>query len=147
MFQKLLYIVFTFSLATTYAQQDEMDFFLSCKVLSKYKLAHESEPCGKELISNNLQANGVNVVIRRYETSQVATYLINGLKFHIADYSDTTRVVTALDGEKAGYQGVSVGGIKTAESTKVDWQKNYFIHNYASGRIFSYPDKQIIEHY
>lgn len=82
-----------------------------------------------------------------FETYAVSIWTIDGYSFHIADYYDGTRVVTCLDGELVGLQGIAVNGIKTAESRNVTWYNNYFVHRYPTGKINSYSNKQIIELY
>ena len=65
--------------------------------------------------------------------------------FHIADYADGIRVVTCLDGNEKGLQGIGFNGVIQGESRDVKWKKGYFIHNYVGGRVISYPNKQIAE--
>ncbi len=80
-----------------------------------------------------------------FETYAAGVVVLGGYLWHVADYYDGTRVVTALDGGMRGYQGVSVYGIQTAESVNVEWHKDYFVHRYPTGKIYSYPNRQIIE--
>jgi hypothetical protein len=70
-----------------------------------------------------------------------------GYNFHTADYYDGTRVVTCLDGDLKGYQGVSVNGVLQTEGFGAEWHNGYFIHYYERGKITSYPKKQTIELY
>lgn len=128
------------------AQSEAIDFFLAVQPANS--IASE-DPVGLDLANEAMYTMDTTprTVIRKFETSAVSICTINGVKYHIADYSDTTRVVTALDGDLRGYQGVSVGGVKTAESIKVNWFNDHFTHTYVSGKITSYDNRQVIEHY
>lgn len=81
----------------------------------------------------------------KFESTSVKVMLIKGTLIHVADYNDKTRVATCLDGEDIGLQAIAINGMKTHESTKVKWRKNYFTHKYPHGKVTSYPTKQTIE--
>lgn len=83
----------------------------------------------------------------KYETTNVSIVILGGYKFHVADYLDGSRVVTALDGKMKGYQAVGMNGIQQGYSENVEWRGTSFIHYYPYGRIISYPDRQIVELY
>lgn len=83
----------------------------------------------------------------RIETFYVKEVALGGYHFHVADYPDGTRIVTALDGASRGLQGIAFRGILQTESRNVQWQRNSFTHFYPGGRVVSYPNRQITEIY
>jgi hypothetical protein len=80
-----------------------------------------------------------------FETYAVSLVMINGYTFHVADYTDGTRIVTALDGETRGLQAIGFNGIINGYSTIVEWHSNHFVHRYTDGKITSYSNKQVVE--
>lgn len=82
-----------------------------------------------------------------YETYNVRIQTANGYNFHVADYSDGTRVVTCLDGEMRGLQGVAINGVVTSESYNVTWYSNYFTHRHTGGTVTSWVNRQVIQLY
>lgn len=54
---------------------------------------------------------------KSFTTHNVYINNINGYRYHVADHNDGCRIVTALDGPMAGYQGMAFNGIQIAEST------------------------------
>jgi hypothetical protein len=80
-----------------------------------------------------------------YETYNVSVINYGGYNFHVAIYPDSTRVITCLDGEMRGYQGVAINGAQIAESFDVQWYNDHFVHRYPNGKIYSYSNKQIAE--
>lgn len=101
--------------------------------------------------------NGVNAALiqskskkasNKMETHSVMVNNIDGYIFHVADYYGVwgnSRVVTCLNGDMRGLQGIADNGILMVESTDVKWHKNYFEHNYPAAKTYSYPNKQIFE--
>lgn len=94
-----------------------------------------------KLLSYNCKASKY----QKFESHNVQQVLYYDGSYHIADYVDGTRVVTCLDGDHKGLQGISFNGVIKAESRDVKWKKGYFIHTYPGGTITSYPNKQISE--
>lgn len=84
---------------------------------------------------------------KEFETYAVSILYNNGCKVHVADYYDGTKVLTFLDGELKGLQGVGVNGVQTAESNAVEWHSKYFVHYYTNGKIYTYSNKQVLELY
>ena len=80
-----------------------------------------------------------------HETNMVSIQVLDGFYFHVADYYDGTRVVTCLDGGLRGYQGIAFNGKQIAECNNVKWFKKHFEHQYPNGKIYSYPNKQVIK--
>lgn len=84
----------------------------------------------------------------QYETYAVSINVVSGYRFHIADYYGTygsSRVITALDGELRGRQEIADNGIVMAASTQVRWHKDYFVHTYPRGKVYTYLNKQVLE--
>lgn len=96
--------------------------------------------------SNKKVAKKVNG-IKIYATS-VSITVISGYSFHVADYYGpygNSRIVTCLDGDMRGQQGIADNGVLQIESTNVKWYNDYFIHYYPAGQVTSYPNKQTCE--
>lgn len=96
---------------------------------------------------NDLLYDEMGIKLTQMEAKSVSVVVIQGTLIHIADYKDKTRIATCLDGESMGLQAIAVAGIKTHESIKVRWHKDYFTHKYAHAKVISYPTKQTIEFY
>jgi hypothetical protein len=79
---------------------------------------------------------------QKFDASYVRIETNNGYKFHVADYSGGNRIVTCLNGEMMGYQGIAYNGVQFAESTIVEWHSKHFVHYYTDGEVISYPAKQ-----
>lgn len=82
--------------------------------------------------------------------ASMTTYIVQqvyygGYNFHIADYPDGTRVVTCLDGDMKGVQGIAENGMQMGGSSNVQWHKGYFVHFYPAGTITSYPNMQVAD--
>ena len=110
---------------------------------------HLNELCeGRSVFDRSFDLAKKNPMLR-VEAYSVAVNVLYGYTFHVADYYDGTRVVTCLDGDMKGYQGIGVNGIKQAESTNVEWHKKYFVHYYVEDdmdfKIISYPTSQVAE--
>lgn len=83
----------------------------------------------------------------KFEAYSVAINTLNGFIFHVADYYDGTRVVTALDGNLRGYQVIAVNGVMVASSTGVEWNSDNFVHYYQNGKVISHFNRQTLELY
>jgi hypothetical protein len=87
-----------------------------------------------ELVKKSIYFNAASVNIQK----------MNGYHFHVADYTDGTRIVTSLDGEIKGMQVVGYNGKLVVSSSNVEWQNNNFTHYYPAGKVISYPNQQIL---
>lgn len=128
-----------FELREFFARQnifEEMDNFVE-----------EDETLGSMLDIEAFNQNNPAESQLRFETNCVQIVIREDLTLHIADYSDGTRIVTALDGPLEGLQVIGFNGKPMAESRNVQWHKGYFIHFYPGGKVTSYPNKQISELY
>lgn len=84
---------------------------------------------------------------KKVETYAVFITVVEGYTFHVADYYGPlghSRVVSCLDGDMKGEQIIVDNDVLTGSSSNVKWHKKYFSHKYANGKIYSYPNKQII---
>lgn len=148
----VLLCLITFNL---FAQEQEFNQILSIKnvhVLGMTDICsylsveeHESSICSFSLKSLAFSNSQLEKRAVYYETQNVSIQNKGGYNFHIADYYDGSRVVTCLDGELRGLQGIAINGVKVVESTNVEWYKNYFVHRYPNGSIHSYPNKQVAQ--
>lgn len=102
---------------------------------------------GDQNTRSRVAANAKSV---KFHANTVSITFVGGFAFHVADYFGTygnSRIVTCLDGDMIGHQGISDNGIRRIESTNVEWYNNYFIHYYPSGKVISYENSQIAEFY
>lgn len=103
----------------------------------------------QEVFENDLMPQfNAKVNLNKFETRSVVINKMEGYTFHIADYFGqwgNSRIVTCLDGELRGLQGIADNGVIMAQSTDVTWHKNYFVHRYPKGKVTSYPNKQTCE--
>ena len=84
---------------------------------------------------------------KSFTTHNVRYENLDGYTFHIADYPDGSRAVTALNGEMRGYQGIALNGRQIAESWNMEVHNGYFIHYYDVAKITSYDTKQVCKYY
>jgi hypothetical protein len=86
----------------------------------------------------------------KIHANSVSITVLNGYTFHVADYYGpygNSRIVTCLDGDMQGHQGIADNGILRIESTNFEWYKDYFVHYYPAGKVVSYANKQTAEFY
>ncbi len=132
-------------------------FWVNKYVSSKSETINDSEPSslysqciGSRLVFSVSEFRPCEEVVCKGQT--FVAYVVEvcfsgGFSFHVADYSDGTRIVTCLDGPMLGHQGIAFNGVQIGGSTKVTWFANYFVHSYPTGKVVSYENKQIIEIY
>ena len=84
---------------------------------------------------------------KRYETIAIQMVVESGYTFHIAHYSNETKVISCLNGPLGGVQEIYHNGVYQGGTENVQWYAGYFVHFYKRGRIISYPNKQILEIY
>lgn len=99
-------------------------------------------------VSGAVDRSSVQAKSVKFYSSSVFITVKGGFTFHVADYYGpygTSRIVTCLDGNMIGHQGISDNGILQIESTNVIWYKDYFVHFYPAGHVTSYANKQICE--
>lgn len=97
-------------------------------------------------LSSQVTAKGAKSV--KYYANTVNIIVNGGFTFHVGDYYGSyghSRIVTCLDGDMVGYQGISDNGVVVISSNAVKWHKGYFVHTYPGGKVTSYPNKQICE--
>jgi len=132
-----------------FLNERNMDEGLSFQLLTKEKEEHQNSRendtsprvNAKKMASKKTQKFYANVV---------AINVLNGYTFHVADYYGpygNSRIVTCLNGEMRGLQGIADNGVITIESTDVTWHKDYFVHRYPYGKVTSYPNSQVLEIY
>ena len=137
------------------AQEPQFEQILAIKNLSEmpkncsdFSWAQEDfslEETRVSTFSLELTAQKPKNISLRYETQLVSILNYDGFNFHVADYFDGTRIVTCLDGDLKGLQGIAVNGVKVVECNNVEWYKTHFLHHYPTGVIYSYASKQIVE--
>jgi len=84
---------------------------------------------------------------QRFETYQVQKNYFEGVNYHNAYYADGTLIITTLDGQYKGLQGIWYNGNCLASSLSIQWTKDGFVHTYPAGRVTSYANRQISELY
>lgn len=149
-----------------YAQQDELNIISSMRAMHPSEIQDISLAESNKFVNTEISEitqqliNGSSISLdsyaksakksQKYETHSVSIIVLQGYTFHVADHFGAfgvSRVVTCLDGEFRGYQTISDNGVKAAESWIVEWHSKYFVHYYPNGKMYSYPNKQIIELY
>lgn len=151
MFAKSLLTLFAclFSISGYAKELDQRQSFTNCQPTSALSVfADISNASKKKITVKNTKKNASSVAKSfRLETSAVAEIKLNGLKYHVADYPDGTRVITCLDGSLKGLQEVYFEGSRILMSIDVEWHSKYFEHKYPNGKVKSYPNKQIADIY
>lgn len=99
---------------------------------------------GNDVLSDDLSPRFAQNETKIFKAYAVAIQTLEGYTFHVADYRDGSRIVTCLDGEMVGYQGIALNGEQVNESKDVEWFSNYFVHTYPGGKVYSYPKKQTV---
>lgn len=146
-----------------YAQQNEIEQLLSVQNINVSEISDictvraathgDSLDEGLSLRLTKIQnlsedtARGTKKV-QKIHADLVSINSLNGYTFHVADYYGNfgnSRVVTCLDGDMKGYQGVADNGILQIESNDVKWHKGYFVHKYPNAKVISYPKSQTLE--
>jgi hypothetical protein len=77
-------------------------------------------------------------------TTKADIWETKGYKFHKALYPDGTMIVTCLNGEMQGLQGVKAGEVYL-ESTTFEWTNEVITHYYPCGIVKSFPNAQSLE--
>lgn len=80
----------------------------------------------------------------RLETYQVSEVISEGIRCHVAVYSDAV-IVTCLDGPEKGYQYIIQNGVIINMSNDMKKHKNYFEHKYNWGKVYSFPNRQYLQ--
>lgn len=169
---KLILIFMVMCICNGYTQENEFKQLLSMQFLSTNDIPNIcseeislSEPCSSDGLSSlllngetkelqNLFESGMQCNAKsskksqKFETYSVVITNIDGYIFHVANYYGSygnSRVITCLNGEMRGLQGISDNGVQMAESTDVVWHNDYFVHRYPRGKVISYSNRQILE--
>lgn len=133
-----------------YTQEEEFNQLLSIKnVISTDLDFSKDDPSdpknleSTESIFSKIEASSSKS--SKFVTYNVYLNVLNGYTFHVADYSDGTRVITALDGSMRGYQAIGFNGVQVTGSSNVTWHSDYFVHKYPNGKVTSYATRQVAE--
>ena len=172
LFKIIMLVLVSFSSSSMYAQEEEIEQLLSVESIS---VSGVTDICSPDICTNDKGKSGdlsrqlsvsndhnpsndrnspqfqVKMMAakkaQKFEAYSVAINVLHGFTFHISDYHDGTRVITALDGDMRGYQAIGVNGVIVTSSNAVEWHGNYFVHYYQYGKVISYPNRQTSELY
>lgn len=145
---KLIVIMFSIISATCYSSShlsnipfileqgqysnESNQFHIDEKITQKYSAA--AKFVGRVAQSQN---KTVETNLVTYETTSL------GVQCHVGWYADGY-IGTALDGTEQGKQVVFLNNAVVGISYDIEIKQNYFVHKYTWGKVYSYPQRQVV---